>query len=133
MTDKELRKLNRAELLELLILQTKQLDELELERNALKKELERRRLDIAESGTLAEAALRLNDVFRNADKAVQEYVEQAKSRADAMLADTENRCEARKLELEAYEAQVYERLRSCVLQEQSKLQTNPVGNEEEPT
>lgn len=85
-TDKELRKLNRAELLELLILQTKQMDEMELQLTTLQEQLRERNLDIAQSGSLAEAALRLNDVFRDADKAAAQYVESARITSEKQMA-----------------------------------------------
>ena len=59
MTEKELKKLNRAELLEMLIAQSKKLARTEEELTAAQRELERREIAISASGTLAEAALKL--------------------------------------------------------------------------
>ena len=65
MTDKELRRLSRSELLEMLIAQTE-------ENRQLKIRLERA---VEKAGSLAEAALQLNRVFEAADKAAQQYLE----------------------------------------------------------
>lgn len=75
MTEKELKKLNRAELLEMLIAQSKRLNRVEEELKTAQKELARREIAITTSGTLAEAALKLNEVFENADKAAEQYLE----------------------------------------------------------
>lgn len=67
MTEKELRKLNRTELLEMLIAQSKRLSRVEEELSAAQKELERRKIAITTSGSLAEAALKLNGIFEAAE------------------------------------------------------------------
>lgn len=80
MTDKELKRLNRAELLEMLIAQSKKLARVEEELAEAKKELEERNIAVAESGTLAEASLKLSGIFEDADKAAAIYLEQAMER-----------------------------------------------------
>lgn len=75
MTDTELRKLKRGELLELLLDQAKELERLEEENRSLKKKLEDRRIHIQNAGTMAEAAFALNGVFEAADAAVRQYME----------------------------------------------------------
>ena len=75
MTEKELRKLNRAELLEMLIAQSKKLNRVEEELSAAQKELERRKIAITTSGSLAEAALKLNGIFEAADQAAAQYLD----------------------------------------------------------
>lgn len=74
MTDENLRKLKRAELLELLI---EQGEELERTRERLRKAEEAladRQLKLQTAGSMAEAALKLNDVFAAADRAAQDYL-----------------------------------------------------------
>ena len=80
MTEKELRKLNRAELLEMLIAQSKRLSRVEEELSAAQKELERRKIAIATSGSLAEAALKLNGIFEAADQAAAQYLDSLRER-----------------------------------------------------
>lgn len=75
MTDKELRKLKRKELLEMLIFQTKENERLQTELDEARKKAEDREIAIGESGTLAEASLQLNGVFAAADAAAKDYLE----------------------------------------------------------
>lgn len=75
MTDKELRKLKRTDLLELLIEQSKEVEALKGRVAELEQELADRRIQIQESGSIAEAALKLNGVFEAAEAAAQEYLE----------------------------------------------------------
>lgn len=75
MTDKELRKLKRTDLLELLIEQSKEVESLKKRIGELETELADRRLLIYKSGSIAEAALKLNGVFEAAEAAAQEYLE----------------------------------------------------------
>lgn len=71
MTDKDLKKLNREDLLILLAEQTARA-------NALEEKLNSKQLSINESGTLAEASLKLSGIFQAADDAVATYVENIK-------------------------------------------------------
>ncbi len=75
MTDKELKKLKRAELLEMLLEQTKKVESLQAELELKNKELENRRIMIEKAGSIAEASLRLNEVFEAAQKAADQYLE----------------------------------------------------------
>ena len=75
MTDKELRKLKRTDLLELLIEQSTEVESLKKRIGELEAELADRRLLIYKSGSIAEAALKLNGVFEAAEAAAQEYLE----------------------------------------------------------
>lgn len=75
MTEKEMRKLSRADLLRLLLRQTRRNEELQAELDRANAQLEQRRIEIERSGTLAEAALRLNGVFEAADRAAKQYLE----------------------------------------------------------
>ncbi|MBR5272817.1 MAG: DNA repair protein [Clostridia bacterium] len=79
MTEKELKKLNRKQLLELLLRQTERVDKLESELAETKKQLEDRKITEMEAGSIAEAALRLNGIFEAAEKAAAQYVENVKS------------------------------------------------------
>jgi light-regulated signal transduction histidine kinase (bacteriophytochrome) len=75
MSGKELRRLSRRDLLELLIEQSEEIEELKrkLERATLA--LEQKEILISNSGSIAEAALRLNGVFEAADAATRQYIE----------------------------------------------------------
>ena len=74
MTDKELRSLNRAELLEILIQVLKENEKLKMEIDGLNDRLNSRRIEIENAGSIAEAALKLNGVFEAADEAAKQYI-----------------------------------------------------------
>ena len=69
MTDKELRKLRRIELLELLVEQGEEMERLRGQLQKAQEALQERTIVIQKAGSLAEAALRLNGVFTAADQA----------------------------------------------------------------
>ncbi len=75
MTDKELRKLQRMELLEILVDQRRRIDELEKELEAANKKLQDREIRIRNSGSIAEASLALSKVFQEAQWAADLYLE----------------------------------------------------------
>lgn len=71
---KDLKSLSRGDILELLLAQTERVEELEAERTQLKKQLETKDILIGKAGTLAEAALSINQVFQAADRAAAQYL-----------------------------------------------------------
>lgn len=75
MTDKELRRLSRAELLEMLLAQVEENERLKARLEEAERALKDRRLAVSRAGSLAEASLQLNDVFAAADRAARQYVE----------------------------------------------------------
>ena len=83
MTDKELKKLKRIELLEMLIEQSKENEELKRQLKEAEEKLESRDIMIKQSGSIAEAALKLNGVFEAAEKAVEQYLENVKRMNDS--------------------------------------------------
>lgn len=78
MTNKELKRLSRAELLELLLEQVEENEALRAEIANLKGQLEDRAIKIENAGSIAEAALRLNGVFEAAEAAAKQYVDSLK-------------------------------------------------------
>lgn len=74
MTTKELQKLNRKQLLELMLEQSKRIDQLEQQLEAAQTELQNRRIIAREVGSIAEASLRLNNVFEAAQMAADQYL-----------------------------------------------------------
>lgn len=74
MTEKELRRLSRRELLEMLITRTIENERLTEELQQARKELSDRELIQNRAGSMAEAALQLNGVFEAADRAAREYL-----------------------------------------------------------
>lgn len=94
-TEKELKKLSRIELLELLVEQTERNEELERKLAETELELKNQSLNVKEVGTLAEACLKVNKVFEAADAAAKQYLANIKVYDDKkkeMLSETERRC-----------------------------------------
>ena len=75
MTDKELRKLKRSELLEIMVVQSREIDRLTRELEDAKAQLASRELMFAETGSIAEASLKLYEVFEKAQAAADLYLE----------------------------------------------------------
>ncbi len=83
MTEKELKRMSRSELLELLIEQTRKNDELIKKIAELEANFQNYDYTFKESGTLAEAFLKLSGIFEAADKAAEEYKLAIKKKSDA--------------------------------------------------
>ena len=83
MKEKALTKWKRSELLELLLAQSQEIDDLRAQVAALQAELARREIILSEAGSIAEAALRLNQVFEQAQAAADQYLENVKRAAAA--------------------------------------------------
>lgn len=75
MTEKELKKLSRADLLEMLIEQSTELQELQVRLDRAEAALQRRELTISTAGSIAEASLQLNGVFEAAQAACEQYTD----------------------------------------------------------
>lgn len=75
MTDKEVRKLKRAELLEILVQQKKEIVRLEKQLKEAEEKLQSRDIIIQQAGSIAEASLRLNHIFEDAQNAANQYLE----------------------------------------------------------
>lgn len=75
MTDKDLKRLRRDELLEMLIAQSKRMEQLQEELDAARAALNDRAILLQEAGSIAEASLRINGVFEAAQAAAQQYLE----------------------------------------------------------
>lgn len=93
MSPKELRRLNRSDLLEMLLELSKENDRLLQEVKQLREELEQRRIAIEKCGSMAEAALSLNGVFQATQSACEQYIENVKLRCWQMEKDTKEKCD----------------------------------------
>lgn len=115
MDKKDLRKLKRKELLEIMLEQAKRIKELERELDRANKELDNKKIKIKESGSIAEASLKLNNIFSDAQEAIDQYFDNVKESCKKlensikkealdekkkMLALTEEKCKKREIELE---------------------------------
>ena len=70
MTDRELRRLRRDDLLQILIDQQRQNDDMAEQLKRAQAELQNKRIAIEESGSVAEAAMKLNGVFQAAQAVI---------------------------------------------------------------
>lgn len=82
MTEKDLRKLNRYQLLELLIVQTERADKLQAKLDAVEKHLVEQDLKMTSLGSIAEASLQLSGVFQAAQAAADRYLDAAQKKAE---------------------------------------------------
>ena len=80
MTDKELKRLNREELLEILVEQASEIERLKAELEQMKGRLDSRELKCSKAGSIAEAALSVNEVFERAQAAADQYIENIRDR-----------------------------------------------------
>ena len=128
MTSRELRRLGRRDLLELLIRQEQQNEKLRARVSELEELLSDRSIAIENCGTMAEAAMVLNSVFESADKAAAQYLEsikgcaeqqesafnrivaEAEQRAEAIIDSAEKEKQRKKREADAYARKLSERI-----------------------
>lgn len=82
MTDKELKKLSRADLLELLLASNRENERLRKQLDEAKELLANKEINIDHAGSIAEAALVLNGVFEAAQKAADQYLENTRRLAE---------------------------------------------------
>lgn len=82
MTDKELRKLSRRQLIEMLLLQSREMEELRRKLEKAEKKLESRELAVRKAGSIAEASLKVQRVFEAAQAAANQYLENVKRISD---------------------------------------------------
>lgn len=78
MTEKELKRLSRSELLQMLITQAEENKDLQDRLEETENQLKDRQITIEQSGSLAEVALSLNGVFQATDAAAKQYLENIK-------------------------------------------------------
>lgn len=95
MTGQDLKKLSRAELLEILVAQSKEIDTLRSRLDQAEAKLVSRDIAIADAGSIAEAALTLNNVFAAAEAASQQYLDNVRllcQKQEAACAQMERAC-----------------------------------------
>lgn len=75
MTDKEFKRLNRSELMDIIYELQKQNEEKDAKLAKLEKELSDRELKVSQAGSIAEAALQVSGVFEAAQAAADQYLD----------------------------------------------------------
>ena len=138
MTDKELKRLSRGELLEMLIAQASENEKLKQELEDAQAALQDRSIAIDNAGSIAEAALQLSGVFEAAQNAAEQYLANiqrmndqqdliaqklqgdARKKAAAIVADADEYSRKIHEEADAYWQQVVTKARA-LLQDQDSL------------
>lgn len=115
MTDRELKKISRIQLLEMLLTQSRELEQLRGELKQAQAELSNRRINLQESGNIAEAALKLNGVFESAQAAAEQYIQNVTEsyrtiaeRCNQMEAETQAKCQKMIQEAESEAARLWD-------------------------
>ena len=85
MNQKELRRLSRSDLLEMMLSLSKENELLRKDLHQARQQLEDRRLTVENSGSLAEAVLNLNGVMQAAQEACDQYTLNIRAQADELL------------------------------------------------
>lgn len=100
MNEKELRKISRKELLELLLEQANRIIDLEKELANAKAKLEDKRIMLNEAGNLAEASLKITDLFQKTMETCKIYsynIEELNSRIEKEVREKYETIEKQKL------------------------------------
>ena len=79
MTDKEFKRLSRAQLIEIIYQFQLELDKVNAEKRELANELADKRIRLQSVGNIAEAALEINNCFRSAQNAAEQYLNEIKA------------------------------------------------------
>lgn len=119
MVEKELKRLKKVDLLELLISQSRENEQLKEQLEQAQAQLAKRQLDLEQTGSIAEAALQVSGIFQVAQDAADQYLENIRQRserqdeicaqrdqasqeqADRLLAETKAKCKAMEDEIKA--------------------------------
>lgn len=83
MTEKEFRKLSRAQYLEMMVEQGREIKRLKEELELAREEIKQKEIKIQKAGSIAEAAVSLNDVFGSAQRAADQYLESIRIQKEA--------------------------------------------------
>lgn len=100
MTERELKRMSRTEVLELLLSQTNRIEELEAKLKEANEKIEDKQIRLEQAGSIAEASLQLSDIFNDAQVAADQYLEnmkrmeeETKLKSEQLLADTKIQCD----------------------------------------
>ena len=132
MEQKDLKRLSRADLLEMLVDQSAELQRMQMKYEAAQRALEQRTILMDNAGSIAEAALQLNGVFEAAQASAQQYIDSVEAlaqrkedeaeqkRIDNMIKNVQWRCI--KMEQET-------RLRCSQMLERAKVESQSYWDE----
>lgn len=105
MVEQDLRKLSRTDLLELLLKQSRELEQCRTELVAANQKLAEREIALSRAGSIAEASLLISGVFEAAEQACAQYTENIRNLSErqeaiceSMERDTRLKCEMMEVE-----------------------------------
>ena len=137
MTEKELQRLNRRELLEMLISQMEKNEYLQQKLEEAEEKLSSRQIALQNAGSIAEASLQLNSVFESAQAAAEQYLEniahmneQQEKIAQRMNEEARKQAAAIVAEADAYWKQVSDKIQSLLQQQESLRQLLRTGRDD---
>lgn len=114
MTEKELQRLNRREILEILITQMEKNEHLQQQLDEALAKLSSKQIVIQNAGSIADASLQLNGVFESAQAAAEQYLEnikrindQQEQMAQKLQADAQKQAAAIIAEADAYSVKTH--------------------------
>ena len=105
MTDREFRRLSRAQLIEIIYQFQLKVEELTQENQSLNSALEDKRLRVARAGNIAEAALEMNNVMQAAQNAAQQYL----SEIQTLYNEIDNECQSIRVKANAEADRIIQR------------------------
>lgn len=118
MTDAELKKLSRSELLEMLLVQTKEVERLQKQLAQAEQKMADQKISMDEAGNIAQAALQLNGVFEAAQAAANQYLESvqameenARRKCADMETQTRQKCDGMIRQAKQETARLWEEVR----------------------
>lgn len=140
MAQHELKKLKRTDLLELLLEERRENETLRVNLKAVCEKLDDRTIQLENAGSIAEASLQLNGVFKAAEAAAAQYLEniqrlkseeeavcrrmeaEAKKKAEIIRAEADEYSRSVREEADRYQRQVMEKLQA-LLKDQDGLRS----------
>lgn len=129
MTEKEIKKLSRTDLLRMLIDQSEEMEKLKSELEKAQTELKEKEIKITQAGSIAEAAIAINGVFEAAQAASMQYVENVKKLSERQ--DALSRIKERETK-EKCDRQIAETQRFCAsMESEAKLKCDAMVSKAE--
>ena len=87
MTDKEFKRLSRADLIDIIYELQRQKEAAEAQAEQLRQRLDEKEIRIAKAGSIAEAALQINGIFEAAQAAADHYLTSVRANAERQSAN----------------------------------------------
>lgn len=148
MTERELKKLSRADLLQLLLDERRENERLQKKLKESEEKLNERTIALEEAGSIAQAVMKLNGVFEAAEAAASQYVEnvqrlssekeakcwqieiEAKERAQSIIDEAQDYSRKVHSETDKYQTLLTEKLKAMLREHESPAIMSALKGEE---